>query len=191
MKKTLITLALAAGFAGTVQAAPVQWTVASGGNDHWYEFVDTTVTWQAARTAALASNFMGMQGYLVTMMSAGENRFASALAGGGQLLAWIGLSDEEIEGNFKWMDGPEAGQTAVFTSWNGGEPNNCCGGEDYVHTNWGGVGLWNDIGAPAFPNYTNGYLIEYSANAVPEPMTLALVLPALLAAAGVSRRRRG
>jgi hypothetical protein len=191
LKKTLFAMALAAGLASAAHAAPVQWTVGSGGNDHWYEFVPTVVTWSQARAAALASTFSGMQGYLVTATSAGENRFASNLAGGGQTGAWIGLSDDQVEGDFRWMDGPEAGQSAVFTSWAPSEPNDCCAGEDYVVTNWGGLGLWNDIGLPSFPNYAVGYLVEYNdPTHVPEPMTLSLVLPALLAAAGVSRRRR-
>lgn len=192
MKKTLMVAALGASLATTALATPVQWTAAAGGNDHWYEYISTPLTWQASATAAAGLSYNGMQGYLATLTSSAENLFASALAmgaTGGLVTAWFGLTDEKDEGVFRWIGGPEAGQTAVFTSWTNGEPNNCCGGEDYVHTNWAGLGMWNDIGAPAFPDYAHGYLVEYSAAPIPEPMTLALVLPALLAAGYASRRR--
>jgi hypothetical protein len=120
MKKTLIALALGAGLASAALATPVQWTSAMGGNDHWYEYVSTPLTWQASATAAAASNYSGMQGYLATLTSSAENLFASALAmspTGGLVTAWFGLTDEKDEGIFRWIDGPEAGQTAVFTSW--------------------------------------------------------------------------
>ncbi|HMV70506.1 MAG TPA: CotH kinase family protein, partial [Myxococcota bacterium] len=53
---------------------------------------------------------------------------------------WIGLSDEATEGRYRWVDG----STAAFTAWWSGEPNNCCGGEDCIGTNFGDVGRWND-----------------------------------------------
>ena len=186
MKKTLTALTLAICAIGSVQAAPTQWTIGSGGNDHWYEFVSTPVDWHAARSAALGSTFGGMWGYLATLTSANENVFASMLAGNGAALAWIGLTDQITEGNYQWADGPEAGQTTGYTNWWGGEPNNCCGGEDYIHTNWGAAARWNDHGGPANGGQLNGYLVEYS---IPEPMTLGLVMSALLTGA-ITRRRR-
>ena len=186
MKKTLTALTLAICAIGSAQAAPVQWTVGAGGNDHWYEYVAGPATWSAARTAALASTYGGMTGYLATLTSAAENMFASLLAANGTALAWIGLTDQAVEGTFQWIDGPEAGQVVGYTSWNTSEPNNCCNGEDYVHTNYGGAGRWNDHGGPTSPNLAHGYLVEYN---VPEPMTLALVASALLAGA-LTRRRR-
>jgi hypothetical protein len=53
---------------------------------------------------------------------------------------WIGLSDEAVEGRYTWV----TGGTARFTSWWSGEPNNCCGGEHCIGTNFGDVGYWND-----------------------------------------------
>ncbi len=195
MKKTLTALTLAICAIGSAQAAPTQW----GGNGHWYEFIAGNFTWAQARTAANTSNFGGMQGYLVTMTSAAENTFASALATGatGALqLAWIGGTDEGTEGIWKWADGPEAGDTfwtgaaggfaTGFANWWGGEPNDFQTGEDYAHTNWGGAGFWNDHGAPNSPTLAHGYLVEYS---IPEPMTLGLVMSALLTGA-ITRRRR-
>jgi hypothetical protein len=190
MKKTLTALTLAIGAIGSSQAAPVQWTVGSGGNGHWYEFFATAVDWNTARADALSRG-----GYLATITSAAENSFAAVSAAGGAL-AWIGGTDAAVEGEWKWADGPEAGVqfwqggpsgTALgYTNWNGGEPNNCCGGENYLQLNWATTGGWNDHGGPGNASQLNGYLVEYN---VPEPMTLAMVMSGLLAAV-LTRRRR-
>jgi hypothetical protein len=57
-------------------AAPVQWKVEDGGNDHWYEaFVSPSwILWSDAATAA---NQFG--GYLATITSAEENDFVYQL----------------------------------------------------------------------------------------------------------------
>ena len=50
---------------------------------------------------------------------------------------WIGLSDQNSEGNFVWQDGTSLG----YTNWNSGEPNNS-GNEDC--TEMYSTGKWND-----------------------------------------------
>jgi len=191
MRKVLMTALLASGLFGQVaNAAPVLWDSASGGNDHYYEFFDANVSWDDAFKAAQSTSFMGMTGYLATITSAGENRFASVTVAGG-ILAWLGASDADNEGTFTWRDGPETGQALTYTSWNPGEPNNCCGGENYLQTNFGAVMGWNDHGGPGNGGQINGYLVEFSAapSTVPEPASLALVMAAALAGVGVARRR--
>jgi MYXO-CTERM domain-containing protein len=187
MKKVLRTitgLALVA-CTGTALAAPMQWTIASGGNDHWYEFVATPSYWSDAQAAALGSSWMDMPGYLVTLTSAGENAFMSSLPGFSTAgFAWIGGSDVGVEGQWFWMNGPEAGQPFSYTNWGPGEPNNVGGIEHYAHLQPPvGNPSWNDLQNAAFL----GYIVEYS---VPTPGSLPLGLLALGALGLTSRRRR-
>lgn len=174
------------GFTGTVQIKYVikkdDGFTSFQENKHFYEFVVAPkISWEDARNEADGKNYQGMQGYLVTITSAAENAFVSAkLKGQG----WIGASDQETEGVWKWVTGPEAGLhfsdqyvtgfcqattawgiNGNYANWYQGEPNNCGdGGEDYAHFYPGGV--WND-----YPNYVEnivegqnriaGYIVEY------------------------------
>lgn len=133
-------------------------------NGHYYEFIPSLRTsWSNARNAATTQRFYGLQGYLATLTAADEAQLAGKQAPGS---GWIGGSDEETEGVWKWMSGPEAGQTMSFTFWNSGEPNDFGGNEDYAHITAPGVGTrgsWNDL-----PNNggsgdyeAKGYIVEY------------------------------
>ncbi|XP_046698934.1 C-type lectin domain family 4 member E-like [Silurus meridionalis] len=67
---------------------------------------------------------------LVIINSTEEQEFISKRFGNAE--AWIGLSDTEIEGNFKWVDG-----TLLTTSfWWNGEPNDYGGNEDCAITGY-------------------------------------------------------
>ncbi|WP_171013797.1 lectin-like protein [Chitinivorax sp. B] len=202
-KLSLAFAIIAATFAANASAAPIQWTTGAGANGHWYEFVSAPVNWETAKNNAAASTYLGMTGYLATIISAEEQNFIFSSVGTG--LAWIGGSDEwdatseNDEGVWKWVTGPEAGTvfwnrgtTTSYSNWSAGEPNNCCGGEDFLQFAWSGNGAWNDHGGPGNPGQLNGYLIEYSRNPtvqVPVPMTVGLIgigMAGLLAA----RRRK-
>ncbi|RZJ10356.1 MAG: PEP-CTERM sorting domain-containing protein [Rubrivivax sp.] len=188
MRKVIAAALFAAGFiTQAAVAAPVQWTIASGGNDHYYEFVSDLVDWDAALAGAQSMSYLGMTGYLATLVDADENRFASGTVAGG-VLAWISGSDNGAEGSWTWRAGPEAGMALTYFNWASGEPNNCCDGENYLQTNWGTL-TWNDHGGPGNSGQANGYLVEYSADPdrLPEPASLALVLAA---AAGIAVARR-
>ncbi|HEX9827282.1 MAG TPA: T9SS type B sorting domain-containing protein, partial [Flavobacteriaceae bacterium] len=140
---------------------------------HYYEYVPSSgITWSNARTAAANRTYYGLQGYLATIGSPEEAQLSGEQAGGA---GWLGGTDEAVEGVWRWVTGPEAGttfwnggingSTPNYANWNANEPNNCCGGEDYVHVtfNVGPPGSWNDL-----PNiggsgdyYPQGYIVEY------------------------------
>lgn len=78
------------------------------GNSHIYEVVNngSSITASDARTAALARSINGVSGYLANITSSEENDFISArLTSDG----WFGASDADVEGDWIWLDGPEAG----------------------------------------------------------------------------------
>jgi len=143
-------------------------------NGHIYKFVAGVISIADARAAALASTYNGEPGYLVNITSGDEQNFIWNKTTAKNI--WTGLSDKDVEGQWAWMDGPEAGEIVYvgatptgtasgssYINWCGGEPNDYNIGEDYMVTAWNGNNCWNDFGPPAFPNNASigGYLIEY------------------------------
>lgn len=141
--------------------------------DHYYLYIaDQGISWSAARTAAEATTYYGLQGYLATILSQDEAQLIGEQALG---TGWIGGTDEVTEGVWKWVTGPEAGttfwtggvngSTPNYAFWNTGEPNNQ-GNEDYAHITAPGVGVpgsWNDLPLLGGPNEyaPQGYIVEY------------------------------
>ncbi len=83
--------------------------VQSGSTQSFYEYVAATsprLSWDQARAAAETKTFAGVSGYLVTITSAEENAFvASRIPGASNV--WIGASDAAVEGDWRWVTGPE------------------------------------------------------------------------------------
>ncbi len=191
MKKIVLAASIAATtmLAAPASAVPIQWTVGSGGNGHYYDYVsNSNVPWTTAQAAATtASPLPGFESYLATITSAAENSFVAALSNGAR--GWIGASDDGSEGNFTWRTGPETGQAVTFTNWAGGEPNNVGDGENYVQLNLQGLGTWNDLGSQA--GFNDGYFVEYSAiSGAPEPATWGMMILGFGFAGTALRRRR-
>ncbi len=155
-------------------AAPVQWTSASGGNDHFYEaiLVPNGISWSAANTSAQAGS-----GYLATITSPDENSFIFNLitsfgywktVGSGTRGPWIGgfqlSGSTEPDQGWQWGTGESFG----YANWAVGQPDNN-GNEDKLHF-YASVpnavsAQWNDLPDDNGSINPIGYIVE----SVPEP----------------------
>ena len=68
---------------------------------------------------------------LVTIDNADINNFITYFAGG-RGSVWIGATDQETEGLWKWPNG----DTLDFTSWRSGQPNNYGGSQNCAALNY-------------------------------------------------------
>ncbi|NKI33171.1 T9SS type B sorting domain-containing protein [Croceivirga thetidis] len=169
---------------------------------HYYEYVPNFgITWQDARAQAESRTYFGLRGYLATITSREEAQLSGEQAAGA---GWIGGSDRDAEGSWRWMTGPEAGTvfwnggingtTPNFAFWNTSEPNNCCGGEHYAHVtspNVGVPGTWNDLsnqGADSGDYQPKGYIVEYGG--FPDDPDLQLSASTRLTVPFISSARR-
>lgn len=146
---------------------------------HYYLYVSSPgITWQDAMSAAESLNYFGLQGYLATLTAEEEAQFAGEQS---PSVGWIGASDAQTEGTWRWVTGPEAGSVfwlgaadgappgSQFSLWNIGEPNDF-GNEDYAHITdptIGNIGSWNDLPnqgndeGPENPYFPKGFLVEF------------------------------
>jgi gliding motility-associated-like protein len=145
---------------------------------HYYFYVsDVGISWTQARDAAASQTYFGLQGYLATITTPEESQLAGEQSSG---TGWIGGSDAEVEGTWRWVTGPEEGTVfwqgnfngsapnGEYEFWNTQEPNNA-GDEDYAHItspNIGILGSWNDLAVTGDPNpssdyHPQGYIVEF------------------------------
>ena len=112
-------------------------------NGHTYYYYSSPVTWYEANQIC---NYLG--GHLVTITSSSESSVVFVATGGSA--AWIGATDRDKEGTWKWV----TGESFSYSEWAKGEPNNNTaseeGTENYASTteNYS----WNDAcGCKKYP----------------------------------------
>ena len=190
----------------SAQAVILEWSMADGGNGHFYERVEETLTWSDARDAATARTHLGAPGHLVTVTLAEENQFL--VDHFDTFRSWIGAyqfdSLDEPVGHWRWVtDEPWA-----YTNWFApNEPNDSPfpGAENWagfvgltqtsINPDDGSVeGQWNDwkhTGDFSEEHKPFYYFVEYESRIpspiIPEP-TGAVLLGIGLAALCVGRR---
>ena len=166
---------------------------------HSYEVVETDgVTWDEARELASERTYNGKAGYLATITSREEDRLVETMIDDG---AWIGASDANEEGTWRWVTGPEGRenngngrhfftQTSSSTGeqYGGATP----GGGDavaFAFEDWNSdepnnlddedfaqyrtQGNWNDLGEN---KEVSAYVVEYG-HSLPEDFEISITAP--------------
>jgi protein disulfide-isomerase len=120
-----------------------------------YRLIEGEYTWHEAKMDAEDRG-----GHLATVTSPEEWEIICSLfdADFRQITTWLGATDEEEEGVWKWV----TGEAWTFEAWNPGEPNNDYdGAEDYLHVwrydEFPASQSWNDC---AQDHSSGGYLLE-------------------------------
>jgi Lectin C-type domain len=110
---------------------------------HTYALTPPVMDWQTARSYSRS-----LGGHLVAINDGAEQSFIQSQYGGTQPPPyWIGLSDHEVEGLWKW----DSGEPVLFANFCVNEPNNFGGAEDYCEifpAYAGGPSCWNDTQSP-------------------------------------------
>lgn len=136
-------------------------------NGHLYQIYhsyENGVSWDYAKEFCESKG-----GHLVTITSEEENnalvdaltKYSSTISNISRPTPffWLGATDVESEGDWKWVTGEEWS----YTNWNDGQPDNAGGKENYLHvyTENSRFAKWNDL-----PNtYSTGvsFICEYDA----------------------------
>jgi hypothetical protein len=175
--KALSKAAIIAGLfaTGTAFADPTVIDTATY-NGHTYQLLSAD-SWTASEAFAVSQG-----AHLVAVNDAAENNFLLSRFGSNEVL-WLGLQRTAPNApTFAWTNG----DAVTYTNWAAGEPNNCCNGENYVHTYTNGQ--WNDLdNLSGWAGPKHG-VIEVAA--VPEPETYAMMLAGLGLLGFAARRKQ-
>lgn len=238
MQRSLLCALLSAASLAT--AAPAfAWSsapVRNPANGHYYAFFNGADGVQASRpalpfadalTRAASMSHLGIPGHLATITTQAEQDFIheyfleftrppSNPRFPARDLFWIAASDAAVEGEWRWVAGPEAGQqfwqgnyngfALDYQNWtfDGGhryEPNNedttfprDPAGEDAVALNLNAdqfylSSWWNDVSAIGEDRSWHPRLGVVEFSPIPEPSSVALIGSAFIAIFAARRRR--
>jgi len=144
----------------------------------FYQFVDNSVSWNAARTAANSATLNGVSGHLVTITSAAENNIVYQLGvdngadnstGVGGNRIWLAGTDEVADQQWVWSDGAESdiqfsqaanARNNFYENWGSGQPNNS-GGAQTRATMWFNGGADDSTWDDRNDSDTHDYVIEW------------------------------
>ncbi|XP_078392154.1 CD209 antigen-like protein 2 [Cetorhinus maximus] len=101
-------------------------------NHHCYRFSTKSKEWDSAKQQCESQN-----SHFIIINTEQEQNFIKKSIENNPGDYWIGLTDRESEGNWKWVDGTPVS----FTQWYQGEPNNWSGNENCAIIRMNG---WND-----------------------------------------------
>ena len=108
-------------------------------NGHQYAYIPCYLTFDEAIEFCEE-----LGGHLATIGSAQENAWVHSVMQGSDM--WLGGTDLETEGEFKWI----TGEPFEYSNWAPGEPNNVGeGGQHYAQMYL--YGTWNDVGERKLP----------------------------------------
>lgn len=140
---------------------------------NFYQNTTEFVPWQTASENAATAELNAVpeiRGHLATITSQEENDVIFGLL---TATSWLGGSDDEVEGVWRWVEGPETGQqfwqgvasgfapNGAYENWAPAEPNQFFGPgnpENFAHLR--ADGLWNDL--PGDRNLN--YIIEWGGD---------------------------
>jgi hypothetical protein len=158
MKHVIVVSVVLVLFSIPLSAQPVHWTLESGGNGHYYEFVSMPgVGFGHALGHADARVWDGWPGYLATITSQEESDFiTSALAIPDS--AWIGASVWP----WRWV----TQEPWVYENWCPGEPDDAYPGNYSCAAQIMSSGCWRDCLADS---RSSGFVVEYGGY-IPVPV---------------------
>ena len=181
---TLLAVAVLAMFsAEKAHATAVHWP----DNGHYYEVIDSPLTWTDAFSAAQihAAPEPGYAGYLATLTSAAENSFVNGLLNpAGYSIGGIrapGSADPNV--GWGWI----TAEAWSYTNWSPSSPDNATGNDNIIQID-GGAGWWEDANDSLS---AKSYIIEYGQVVpLPSSVLIGLVLFAGLVIVLRSQRQR-
>jgi hypothetical protein len=153
--------------------------ITNAANRHAYYLLSAT-NWPAAEAIAVS-----LGGHLVTINDAAENTWVFtnfSTFGGGDRALWTGLTDQETEGDWRWI----SGDLASYRNWAPGEPNSGGGffpDEDHVL-------MWNPNSGYPPGSWTDAPSNQLHAAVVELPIARAVRLTSLVREPGTYPRLR-